>query len=185
MPITKSEKAERGAILTAANLMAASARTSPKALGEDNITTAIVTGNEKDEIASVMEKLGEERKRHSLVRDSKNVRNSEAVLLVGVKGDKGKGNLDCGACGYSTCKELEEAKRFKGMDFVGPICTIVALDLGIALGSAVKMASELNIDNRMMYSVGAAAKQMMLIDADVIMGVPLSVSGKNMYYDRK
>jgi len=56
MPITKSEKAERNAILTAANLMAASARSSPKALGEDNITTAIVTGNEKDAIAAVGER---------------------------------------------------------------------------------------------------------------------------------
>jgi hypothetical protein len=31
--------------------------------------------------------------------------------------------------------------------------------LGIALGSAVKLAGELNIDNRIMYTLGAAAKK--------------------------
>jgi len=184
MPIIKSEDAERRAVLMAADLMAASTRTSPKARGMDNITTAIVTGKEKDEVAAVMEKLGKERKKHNFVRDSRNVRNSEAVLLVGVKSGKGEGDLNCGACGYSTCKELENAKRLKGREFVSPNCILVALDLGIALGSAVKMASELNVDNRVMYTVGAAAKQMRLLEADVIIGVPLSVSGKNLYYDR-
>jgi uncharacterized ferredoxin-like protein len=60
-----------------------------------------------------------------------------------------------------------------------------AIDLGIALASAVKLASELNVDNRMMYTIGAAAKKLGLLDSDVIIGIPLSVSGKNIYFDRK
>jgi uncharacterized ferredoxin-like protein len=59
------------------------------------------------------------------------------------------------------------------------------LDLGIALGSAVKIAGELNIDNRMMYSVGVAAKELQLMDSDVITGIPLPITGKNPYFDRK
>ena len=59
------------------------------------------------------------------------------------------------------------------------------LDLGIALGSAVKTASMLNVDNRIMYTVGAAAKRLNLMDADIIIGVPLSVSGKNIFFDRR
>ena len=59
------------------------------------------------------------------------------------------------------------------------------LDLGIALGSAVKTASILNVDNRIMFSAGVAAVKLRLIDADVAMGVPLSATGKNPYFDRK
>jgi len=56
---------------------------------------------------------------------------------------------------------------------------------GHSLGSAVKTASEFNIDNRMMYSIGVAAKEMKLLDSDVIIGIPLSVSGKSPYFDRR
>jgi len=56
--------------------------------------------------------------------------------------------------------------------------------LGIALGSAVKTAADLNIDNRMLYTMGAAAKELGLLDADVFIGIPLSVSGKNILFDR-
>jgi uncharacterized ferredoxin-like protein len=60
-----------------------------------------------------------------------------------------------------------------------------AIDLGIALGSAVKMASELNVDNRMMYTIGSAAKQLGLLDSDIIIGIPLSATGKSVYFDRR
>jgi len=59
------------------------------------------------------------------------------------------------------------------------------MDLGIALGSAVKIASDLAVDNRVMYSVGTAARKLGFIDADIAIGIPLSVSGKNIYFDRK
>jgi len=58
------------------------------------------------------------------------------------------------------------------------------LDLGIALGSAVKTAQIHNVDNRIMYRAGAAAKRLGMMKSNVIMGIPLSVSGKNIYFDR-
>ena len=73
-----------------------------------------------------------------------------------------------------------------GQDFVGPNCIFKLLDLGIALGSAVKTASILNIDNRIMYRIGVAAKRLnMLPEASIIMGIPLSAKGKSIYFDRK
>ena len=77
-----------------------------------------------------------------------------------------------------------KAKKAKGEDFVGPLCVFEILDLGIAIGSAVKLASYFNIDNRIMYTIGAAAKELELLDSDLIMGIPLSASGKNIYFDR-
>ncbi|MEM4659794.1 MAG: ferredoxin domain-containing protein, partial [Sulfolobales archaeon] len=58
------------------------------------------------------------------------------------------------------------------------------VNLGIAVGSAVKTASILNVDNRVMFTIGVAAKKLNLIDADVVLGIPLSATSKNIYFDR-
>jgi uncharacterized ferredoxin-like protein len=184
-PVIESKNGERDAILEAAKLMLVAARTAPKTMGVDDILTLIVYGEEKDVIANKMEEIAEERKIEGFKRDAKNVRDSEAVVLVGVRGSKSVG-LNCGACGYENCKRFEEAEKKLGEDFIGSTCLFKALDLGIALGSAVKTASLLNVDNRIMYRVGTAAlKLKMLPEATVIMGIPISAKGKSIYFDRR
>jgi len=184
-PTIESEDGEREAILEAAKLMLIAARTAPKSGGIDDVLTLIVYGEDKDAIADKMEEIAEERKIEGFKRDAKNVRDSEAVVLIGVRGNKSFG-LNCGACGYKNCKEFEEAHKRLGEDFIGPTCLFKALDLGIALGSAVKTASMLNIDNRIMYRVGTAALKLKLMpEATVAMGIPVSAKGKNIYFDRR
>ncbi|KKG11907.1 hypothetical protein EO92_08875 [Methanosarcina sp. 2.H.A.1B.4] len=80
-------------------------------------------------------------------------------------------------------KMLEHEKVQK--EFLGPQCMIKYLDLGIAVGSAAAKAKDLCIDNRVLYSAGAAACYFEMIDADVAMGLPLSVKGKNIFFDRE
>jgi uncharacterized ferredoxin-like protein len=59
------------------------------------------------------------------------------------------------------------------------------LDLGIALGSAVKTAGLLNVDSRMMYRVGTASLMLGLLpEATVVIGIPVSAMGKSIYFDR-
>lgn len=184
-PIVEGKNGEKEAVLEAAKLMLVAARTAPKSGGIDDILTLIVHGEEKETIAGKMEEVAEERKIEGFRRDAKNVRDSQAVVLIGVRGIKSFG-LNCGACGYKNCKEFEEAQKRLGEDFVGPTCLFKALDLGIALGSAVKIASMLNIDNRIMYRVGTAALKLNLMpEATVIMGIPVSAKGKNIYFDRR
>jgi uncharacterized ferredoxin-like protein len=184
-PKIESEKGEVEAILEVAKFMQAAARTAPKTAGIDDILTLIVYGEEKDAIAEKMNEIAEQRNIEGFKRDAKNVRDSEAVVLIGVRGGKSLG-INCGACGYKNCKEFEEAQRRTGQDFTGPTCVFKALDLGIALGSAVKIASLLNIDNRIMYRIGTAALKLNLMpEATVAMGIPLSAKGKNIYFDRK
>ena len=80
---------------------------------------------------------------------------------------------------------FEKVVKKSGQDFEGPTCVFKSIDLGIALGSAVKTASILNVDNRIMYSIGTAAKQLnYLPEASIVMGIPLSAKGKSKYYDR-
>ncbi len=185
MPVVNSLDAEKEAILHAAKFMLVSARTAPKTGGVDDILTAIVYGEEKEKIAEEMEKIAEERQISGFTRDARNVHDSDVVVLIGVRGTKSFG-LNCGGCGYKSCKEFEDAAKKLGQDFLGPNCIFKLLDLGIALGSAVKTASMLNVDNRIMYRIGVAAKRLgMLPEASVIMGIPLSAKGKSIYFDRK
>ena len=60
-------------------------------------------------------------------------------------------------------------------------------DLGIAVGSAVSIAADCRVDNRVMFSAGMAAKNLKILPEDVKIcyGIPVSVSGKNPYFDRK
>ncbi|MDH5437553.1 MAG: DUF2148 domain-containing protein [Candidatus Bathyarchaeota archaeon] len=185
MPIINSEEGEREGIMQVSRLMLVSARTAPKSGGVDDILTALVSGKEKESLAKEMEKIGEERSISGFERDAGNTRNSEAVVLIGVRGTK-KYGLNCGACGYVDCDEFEKAEKKTGQDFTGSTCVFKALDLGIAVGSAVKTASILNVDNRIMYRIGAAARRLnMMSEASVIMGIPVSAKGKNIYFDRK
>lgn len=162
-----------------ADLMAISARTAPKSAGRDFIVVEIVEGEQLQALADKMVEFGERTGKKNFDRDGANVRDSAAVVLIGLK-DADVLGLNCGACGFEKCLE---PNTFEG-EFRGPNCALRLLDLGIALGSAVKTASLLNVDNRIMYRAGVVAREMGLIDADFVMGIPLSATGKSIYFDR-
>lgn len=168
-----------------AMLMLLSARTAPKSCGVDDVLTMIVAGGEKNALAAEMEKMADERKNEGFRRDGRNLIDSEAAVLVGVRGTKSFA-MNCGGCGCNTCKEFDEAVKKTGQDFSGPTCVFKALDLGIAVGSVVKMVSILNVDNRIMYRIGSAARQRKLMpEGTLIMGIPISAKGKNICFDRE
>jgi len=166
-------------IRTIAELMAISARTAPKSAGQDFVVTRIVVGDDLQRLAEKMVEFGERTGKKNFDRDGANVRDSAAVLLIGIKNAKPVG-LNCGACGFDKCLKPNTHEG----EFKGPQCAYRLLDMGIALGSAVKTASLLNVDNRIMYRVGVVAREMGLIDADYVMGIPLSATGKSIYFDR-
>ncbi len=169
-------------LLEVARLMELSARTAPKSKGEDFIEIKILSDKDIPKLASAMLKFGEDRKMKDFDRDSDNLKRSQVVMLIGVHKATTLG-LDCGACGFDTCKELENAAKSES-DFLGPNCALRQLDFGIALGSAVKTAQMMNVDNRIMYRIGVVAREMELVDWDFVMGIPLSASGKNIFFDR-
>jgi len=172
------------AILHAAELMAISARTAPKARGMDTVDVRVVEGEDLERLAEEMERVASETGMAFFRRDAKSVRMSDAVLLVSVDASKPKG-LDCGGCGCGTCGGFREAVRKSGKGYEGPSCILYVMDLGIAVGSAVKTASMLNVDNRVMYSVGVAALRLGMVRGNLALGIPLSATGKSIYFDRK
>ncbi|MCS7111289.1 MAG: DUF2148 domain-containing protein [Ignisphaera sp.] len=159
------DEALRDSVLDVARLMVAAAKTAPKARGVDNVVVRIV--DRREELESLATKMEELSKIYGefFSRDAQNVRNSVAVVLIG--------------CKIATMN-LKTPGGWK-ID-ADTLCSIV--NLGIALGSAVKLASMLNVDNRIMFTVGAAAQEMKLIDADYAFGVPLSATSKSIYFDR-
>ena len=159
--------------------MAISARTAPKAAGKDFVVTEIIEGDNLARLAEKMYKFGERTGKKNFDRDGANVRDSDVVLLIGLKNARPVG-LNCGACGFDKCLKPNTHEG----EFKGPQCAYRLLDMGIALGSAVKTASLLNVDNRIMYRAGVVAREMGLIDADFVMGIPLSATGKSIYFDR-
>ncbi len=166
-------------IHTVAELMAISARTAPKAAGQDFVVLSIVEGDALQRLGKAMIAYGERTGKRNFDRDGQNVIDSEAVVLIGLKDADALG-LDCAACGSETCIEPNTVEG----EFRGPNCAFRLLDMGIAIGSAAKTASLLNVDNRIMYRAGVVAREIGLIDADFVMGIPLSVTGKSIYFDR-
>jgi uncharacterized ferredoxin-like protein len=184
MPILDGREQELEGVMETARLMVVSARTSPKSGGVDDILTVLVCGAEVQALAADMEKIAVERKAERWNQQAPNVRDSDVVVLIGVRGTK-RYATDCGACGYGSCEDFEKAEKRLRQDFDGPTCIFKALDLGIALGSAVKTASLHNVDNRIFYRIGVAAKRLKYLpEASIIMGIPLSAKGKNPYFDR-
>lgn len=170
------------AVNTVCQMMSLAAITAPKAAGRNFVDVKTLMGPEVQALAEGMFAYGLSSKKINFDRDGRNVANSDAVLLVGLNHPDTCG-LNCGACGYDLCDEMLGQPRASG-EFPGPFCAYRAVDLGIALGSAVKTASLLNVDNRIMYRIGVVARQLKLVDWEFCLGVPLSVTGKSIYFDR-
>lgn len=176
--IYSSEAMENAAVLDAAQLMCAAARTAPKTRGIDNVKTVVITGEDLLALADKMEEIDlriNSGERSFFSRDAGNVRRSKAVVLAGI--EKKSYGLNCGYCGFDSCAACENGNG---------TCFFCGTDLGIAVGSAVSTAADLHIDCRVMFSVGRCAAEMNYIDGDIIwLGIPLSTGGKNPYFDRK
>ena len=173
-----SKKAEESAILSLAYSVCAAARTAPKACGIDILDTAILTGEDKDRLTAEMRKIGEIAGDDGkfFCRDADNVDASGAVVLIGAKYEsRGLSEL-CGLCGFESCETCVKA---------GATCVYPSVDLGIALGSAVSLVADNRVDNRIMFTIGQAAARLGLLgEYKLIMGIPLSASGKSVFYDR-
>ena len=72
------------------------------------------------------------------------------------------------------------------MKKAGGVCAFNLSDLGIAVGSAVSLAADNRVDNRVMYSAGRGAVELGLLPDKirVCYGIPLHATSKSIYFDR-
>jgi uncharacterized ferredoxin-like protein len=180
-----------------AQLCAVAAMTAPKSGGQlflkgskPFIETVIV--EDKPTLARLADWLrarGTKLKAPIWFRDAETTQKLDLVLFIGlVKWYPPV--YDCGACGYATCAEFLQAREhqkpvgIEDWEFPGPICQLRAVDLGIAVGSAAKTASLNNVDARCQTRLAAAARHLGIIQADLAVALSMSVSHKNIFFDR-
>ena len=163
-------------VVASAHHMLTAARTAPKARGVDIIEAILVEGDDLKVLADKMVEIGNERNRPSFIRDAGNVLQTECVVAIGTRYQSL--GLNCGHCGLATCAEREQNGSVP--------CSLNSIDVGIAIGSACATAADLRLDTRVMYSIGVAVEQLGWIGEDVhlIMGIAVSASSKNPFFDR-
>jgi uncharacterized ferredoxin-like protein len=174
----KSKNYENKALEAVARHMVLAARTAPKTKGVDNIIIKVLKHPQIKTLAKEMEKISKFENRPGFHRDAQNLKNSHILVLIAAK-SKPAGLSYCGFCGYKNCQDMQ---MHHGS------CAYNAIDLGIAVGSAVSTASLFHADNRIMYSAGKAAiKKGLFKDRSIkqALGIPLSSTGKNIFFDRK
>ena len=161
-----------------AEQLAIAARTAPKTRGNDVVHIAIVDGDELKQLAQTMKELAIESGKPFFERDANNLENSEIAILLGAEVHT-NGLNPCSLCGFDSCEDKLKVEKAP--------CAFNSIDLGIAIGSLVSKAADLRVDNRIMYTVGQAALRLGMMDAKVtqVCGIPLSVKGKNIFFDRK
>lgn len=181
-----------------AKLCAVAAVTAPKSGGQlflkggtPFIETVIVEDKPTlKKLADWLRAEGEKHKEAIWFRDADTAEKLDIVLFIGLC-EWYPPQYDCGACGYGTCAEFLQAKPRHASagsadwQFAGPICQLRALDLGIAVGSAAKTASLNNVDTRCQTRIAAAARHLGIIKSDLAVALSMSVSHKNIFFDKK
>jgi uncharacterized ferredoxin-like protein len=180
-----------------AKLMAAAAITAPKSGGQLLaqgkplfLETVIIDDRATlSQLSAWMRARGKERRENIWFRDADAADAIDAVLLVGLN-HWYPPNYDCGACGYATCAEFLHATKdlrdqSSELEFAGPTCNLRDIDLGIAVGSAAKTAAMHSIDCRCQTRIAVAARKLGIIEADIAVGLSLSLTHKAIGFDRK
>jgi uncharacterized ferredoxin-like protein len=184
------------AVLQAAKTMAGAAVTAPKSGGQLFLqggkmfmeTVIVHDPGTRARMSAWLRARGKERREPIWFRDADVCEAVDAVLFVGLSGWYPP-NYDCGACGYATCAEFLVATKAlrrdsEELEFVGPQCNLRDIDLGIAVGSAAKTAALLSVDCRCQTRVAVAARKLGIITADVAVALSLSLTRKNVGFDR-
>ena len=178
MKLYFEEEVREDTVEEIARKMMIAARTAPKGRGKDDTVIALVKGEGIRVISDRMKQMevpGALRK--SFLRDAENILSASVMLLFGTK-ISAMGLALFGMCGFESCEEKNEHPDHP--------CVFNTGDLGIAVGSAVSVAMNHRVDNRIMYTVGQAVLDMKLLGPEVRVAyaLPLSVSSKSPFFDR-
>jgi len=185
-------------VVHVAKMCAVSAMTAPKSGGQlflkgskPFIETTIVQDKETlHRLAEWLRARGTKLKNPIFFRDADTTEKVDLILFIGL--EKWYPPMyDCGACGYGTCNEFLRAapahhtEDSEDWEFLGPIFQLRCIDLGIAVGSAAKLASMNNVDTRCQTRVAAAARHLGVIHSDLAVALSMSVSHKSIFFDKK
>jgi len=163
-------------VLETGRRMMQAARTAPKGKGVDNLIMLLVDGDDLLKLADEMDQLAESEGRMFFHRDANNVRQSQALVIIGTM--LANMGLNCGYCGFPTCEEKDKQGALP--------CAFPLNDLGIAVGSACSVAADMRVDTRIMFSAGYSAIKLGWLGeaCKAAYAIPMSATGKSPYFDR-
>jgi len=164
----------------------------PQITGKTKIEAEIIWG---EDILPIIEVMGPVAKVMRYVQwDYETIKNcydkgeSPVIILIGGKIASSNLNWNCGACGFSTCKEFNAySKENKGGGQLGgPSCNWKVLDWAMACDWACASAWQYRVDNRIMGSVGFATNALgFMPNMDAQLGLALGPPRDMVYYNRE
>lgn len=165
----------------------------PTTTGRVKIQTEIITGGD---LVPIIEMLGAMSQINQFIywdymtlKEHYDAGNPPVLVLVGVDATVSELAWDCGACGFSSCKEFNSyARENKGMGLIagGPSCNWKILDAGIICDWGAATAWQHNVDNRIQGSTGGAAAMLgYLPGSSSILGIPLGPNKELVWYSRE
>ncbi len=162
-------------------LMAVAARNSPKALDESFLEILVLDEAEKEMLVEEMYQLSDERDDEIYTLKGDEIEKSDRVLLIGLDKHPGLG-IDCKACGYENCEEMENSKQKMDI-FEGPNCVYRVIDMGNAAGYALQNASKNDIDAKISIKGGLAAKNLGLSTTRICLAIIVMSNSKKGLFD--
>ncbi len=176
--MVNENEAKDQALRNIAQQMIIAARTAPKGKGADTFVFKIAERDDIEMLSKKTKEIGEKCNAGAFLRDAENILNASVAVLFGTR-IKPLGLKKCGMCGFEDCGEKDKHKNIP--------CVFNTGDLGIALGSAISVATDHRVDNRVMYTVGQAVLETGILGDDIKVAyvVPLTATSKNPFFDRK
>jgi uncharacterized ferredoxin-like protein len=164
----------------------------PQITGKTKIEAEIIWG---EDLVPIIEVMGPVAKVMRYVQwDYETIKNcydkgeSPVIIAIGGKISTSNLNWNCGACGFSTCKEFNAySKEYKGGGQLGgPSCNWKVLDWAMACDWACASAWQYRVDNRIMGSVGFALNALGFMPGmDAQLGLALGPPRDMVYYNRE
>ena len=186
MTIKQMETLVENGIDRAVELMAMAAFTSFRFNNRNTVKLIAVEKDDLEQIAEYCFSLGD--MSPLAARDGRNlVQMMKEPCSLMVIGDRRKSdfNYNCGACGYTTCAEMNRQEEVESLTANGPSCVFKNINLGIAANAAASMAYRLGLHCRVFSTLAFAAKALEVIeDIDICISVCVSAGKKNPFFDR-
>ena len=175
---TYDQKVNREYIEVAAKAVAAAARSAPHTTGSLDLVINILSPEEIETIQKTLAQM--------FMLDPEKAVVYDGMLTIGARVTHSDTHWDCGACGFRTCAELNQAakaerdKNPSGPRPTGPSCNWKVLDWNISLDYAAAMATQLGLQTRVQDIQGLIAlSQGLAGDVDVCTTVPLTAEKRN------
>ncbi len=202
-PYSPNDLERRNGAIEAARLMMNAALTAPKAGGVPQMEGHLVWGGaEQERIARKMEELAGVKSSNKLWRnmfkyEAVMVREADVILFLGNYQLFRPFETGCNLCGgVGGCQWLYKRKgaRFGHVDVSevqhpewlvdGPVCGIRLQGFGLAVGSALQLASRLLVDARAFMSVGLAGQKLGYCPkSPMVVGIVIAAQSKNPCVD--